>query len=113
MTQIKELQELVKEFIAARDWQKFHTPKNIAMSIAIESAELMEIFQWYTNEECSSPEFIEENRKDIEDEVADVLIYMISFVNKLNINIEEVIKRKMSRNEHRFPIDKVKGKLGY
>ena len=111
MTQIQELQDLVKNFIAKRDWQQFHTPKNIAMSIAIESAEVMEIFQWYTNEQCSDPEFIENNRENIEDELADVLIYTISMINKLDIDMVNIIKRKMARNEFRFPIEKVKGKL--
>ena len=112
MSEFKELQEIIADFIKRRDWDKFHNPKNIVMSVAIEVGELMEIFQWYTNEECSNPEFIEKNRKEIEDEVADVLIYTLSLANICKLDLHSIIKNKMNRNETRFEVNRVKGKLG-
>lgn len=109
MSDIKTLQEKVDNFIKERDWEQFHTPKNIAMSVAIEAAELMEHFQWYTTQQ--SLEIIEDNRAEIEDEVADVMIYLLSFANTCNIDLFKAVTRKMERNNGRFPIEKVKGKF--
>lgn len=107
MSDIKDLQEKVAKFITERDWNQFHSPKNIAMSIAIESAEIMEIFQWRTTEE--SKEIIEKKRAEIEDEVADVMIYLLSFVNVCNIDLYNAVIKKIERNKKRFPIEKVYG----
>ena len=109
----KELKELVKLFIEERNWEKYHTPKNLAMSISIESAEIMELFQWYTNEEA-----LEKVRKDskvklaLEDELADVLIYCLSLSNTCEIDLTSAIRKKLKTNEKRFPIDIVAGRLG-
>ena len=111
MSDIKDLQEKVANFIAERDWGQFHSPKNIAMSIAIESAELMEIFQWCTTEASLSTELIENKRAAIEDEVADIMIYLLSFVNVSKIDLYNAVLKKISRNNERFPIEKVKGKF--
>ena len=112
MDEIIQLQTLVADFVKARDWNKFHTPKNLAMSISIESAEILEVFQWMTSVESSKPQIIEKFRNEIEDEVADVMIYLIAFVNKCKINLDDVVRKKLTRNEKRFPINNVKGKLG-
>ena len=111
MSDIKELQEKVAHFISERDWDQFHSPKNIAMSISIESAELMEIFQWRTTEDSRSLELLEQKRAEIEDEVADVMIYLLSFVNVCNIDLFEAVTKKIERNQTRFPIEKVYGKF--
>jgi NTP pyrophosphatase (non-canonical NTP hydrolase) len=111
MSEIQELRQIVKKFVSERDWNKFHSPKNLSMSISIEAAEIMELFQWYTNDESNSPNFIEEHRNQIEDEIADVFIYLLSFVNVCNIDLKNAVVSKMKRNETRFPIEKVKGKL--
>ncbi|WP_455462962.1 nucleotide pyrophosphohydrolase [Candidatus Hodarchaeum mangrovi] len=104
---------LVKSFIQRRNWTQYHTPKNLAMSIAIEAAELMELFQWYTIEEsvsmvASNPDL----RIKLEDEIADILIYCISLSERANLNLEMIIKKKLDRNENRFPVEIVSGKLG-
>ena len=109
MSDIKDLQEKVAQFIAERDWNQFHSPKNIAMSIAIESAELMEIFQWRTIEESQKTELLEAKREDIEDEVADIMIYLLSFVNVTKIDLYKAVVNKIDRNQSRFPIEKVFG----
>lgn len=109
----KDLKFLVKSFIQRRNWTQYHTPKNLAMSIAIEAAELMELFQWYTIEEsvsmvASNPDL----RIKLEDEIADILIYCISLSERANLNLEMIIKKKLDRNENRFPVEIVSGKLG-
>ncbi|MHA1974772.1 MAG: nucleotide pyrophosphohydrolase [Candidatus Hodarchaeales archaeon] len=109
---LKELQGIVADFIAARDWTKYHTPKNLAMSISIESAELMEIFQWFTNEEAQKIASNEEVLVKMKDELADIVIYCLSLCDRTNINLEEAIREKMKRNEKRFPIEIVSGRLG-
>lgn len=109
MSDIKILQDKVAKFIGERDWNQFHSPKNISMSISIEAAELMEHFQWRTTEE--SRDIIEKKRTEIEDEVADVMIYLLSFVNVCNIDLFSAVTKKIERNQTRFPIEKVKGKF--
>lgn len=102
-TTLAELKTLVAEFIAARQWEKYHTSKNLAMSIAIESAELMEHFQWLEPEEVQKLLADPETRAEIGDELADVLIYAISFAIQADLDISEIVQKKMSRNEIRFP----------
>jgi len=110
---LNELKRLVKIFIHERNWQQYHTPKNLAMSISIESAEIMELFQWYTNEES-----LEKIRNDpklklaLEDELADVLIYCLSMSNTCEIDLTNAIRKKLKTNEKRFPSDIVSGRLG-
>ncbi len=97
-----ELKEKVKIFVAQRNWQEFHSPKNLAMSISIEAAELMEHFQWLGLEE--SKDYLQDakNHDEVAMELADVLIYCMSFANTCNIDISEAISKKMAINEIRF-----------
>ena len=111
MSDIKILQEKVQNFIQKRDWEQFHSPKNVSMSIAIESAELMELFQWRTTQESSMKDLISKKRPEIEDEVADIMIYLLSFVNVCEIDLYDAVIKKIERNKTRFPIEKVKGKF--
>ena len=96
------LKKVVQEFVKERDWEKFHNPKNLSMSIAIESAELMELFQWKSIEESVNG-LSSEDRANIKDEVADIMIYCLSLCNKLNIDIEEAILKKMEKNKKKYP----------
>lgn len=110
---INNLIQRVAEFVEERDWTKFHTPKNLAMSIAIESAEIMELFQWLTVEE--SIELVGSNEKvkhELEGELADVMIYCLSLSNVCDIDISTAIMRKLDHNKIRFPIEVVSGRLG-
>lgn len=111
MSDIKELQDKVSQFISERDWNQFHSPKNVAMSIAIEAAELMEIFQWRTTQDSSSEEILAKKKAEIEDEVADVMIYLLSFVNVCKIDLYTSVVKKIERNRTRFPTEKVKGRF--
>lgn len=102
-TTVKELRQLVREFVAARNWERFHQSKNLAMSIAIEAAELLEHFQWVTDGEGQDLLLNEEQKAEIGAELADVLIYCISFANQAGLDISQIIRDKMAKNELRFP----------
>ena len=96
------MDELISEIIKfrnERDWKKFHTHENLAKSISIESAELLEQFQWQN----------EYNEEEIADELADVLIYCIYMASAMNLDINEIILNKMAKNAIKYPIDKSKG----
>lgn len=103
-TTIAELRAAVARFVAARAWQGYHTPKNLAMSIAIEAAEIMEHFQWLTVQEGQDQMAEPAKRAEVADELADVLIYCLSFANSSGIDISSAIRTKLARNESRFPI---------
>ncbi len=96
----KETHERIIRFSADRDWDKFHTPANLAKSIVIEANELLECFQW--NDE-------EFNLEHVKEELADVLVNSINLVDKLNLDIDEIINKKMEQNEKKYPVDKIKG----
>lgn len=110
-TPVAELVDLVRQFIAERDWGRYHSPKNLTMAIAIEAAELMEHFQWLTVEEASALADDPDHRAEIEDELADVLIYCFSLAAGLGIDVSTAVRRKMARNEQRFPVDGWRGRL--
>lgn len=92
-----------------RDWSKFHTPKNLAVSIAIEAAELMEHFQWKTDEESneylSSPKF-----EDVKDEIADIASYLLFLSHDLGLDLNRAILDKVKKNELKYPVSKCRGK---
>ena len=101
---IAYLREAVWQFVAARHWEGYHTPKNLAMSIAIEAVEIMEHFQWLTPEESRRYLQDPETRAAVADELADVLIYCLSLANQGGIDLSAAVQAKLARNEERFPI---------
>ena len=108
---IEEIKAVVKKFVDERDWEKFHSPKNLSMSISIEASELMELFQWLTLDE-SKEKMIKGNLRDEAiDEIADVMIYAISFCIRNKIDISEAIFQKMKKNEKKYPADKYRGRF--
>jgi NTP pyrophosphatase (non-canonical NTP hydrolase) len=111
-TTVGALRTAVHEFVAARDWYQYHSPKNLAMSIAIEAAEIMEHFQWITPEEAAARMGDDHTRAEVADELADVLIYCLSFANSTGIDVSEAVHKKLARNEDRFPVAVVRGRLG-
>lgn len=112
-TTIADLCALVRRFVSDRQWQHFHDPKNLSASIAIEAAELMEIYQWLTREQALALSQDPRVRHDTSEELADVLIYCLSLANALEIDISRAIQEKMAINERRFPADTVRGQLGH
>jgi NTP pyrophosphatase (non-canonical NTP hydrolase) len=107
---IYELTELIRRFVRRRDWGKFHSPKNLSMSIAIEAAELMEKFQWLTAEESKRLLHNRKDRREIEHELADIATYIFDFCDIAGIDIARSITAKMKLNEKRYPVRRVKGK---
>jgi dCTP diphosphatase len=99
---IKELTHEVRSFADARDWHKFHTPKNLAMALAGEAGELLAEFQWLTPEESTVSSLSVEQKKAIELEIADVQIYLLRLADVLNIDIAAVVRDKIQINESRF-----------
>ncbi len=108
---LTEMSQKIKKFIEERDWAQFHSPKNLSMSIAIEAAELMEHFQWANTDEESRK--IMDNaaqRGAIEDEIADIAIYLLDFCHLYGVNLEDVIQKKLEKNSKKYPCVLVKGK---
>ena len=99
---LDELQKLLDEFIAQRNWEVYHRPKNLSMSVAIEAAELMEHFQWCDKD---PQDFSEEEKKEIGEEMADVLHYLLRLASVLGIDLYEASKAKIAKNRKRFPVE--------
>jgi dCTP diphosphatase len=109
-TTLADLRQRVADFVAARDWQQFHVPRNLSVAIAVEAAELMEHFQWLTQEQALVALEDEEKRAAVVDELADVLIYGLSLANALDVDVSTALLGKLTRNEQRFPIEKWRGR---
>ena len=97
----QETLDRIRKFTEDRDWDKFHSPANLAKSISIEANELLECFQW--DEEHY-------NIDEVKEELADVLVYCRNMLDKLNLDEDEIVNAKMSQNEAKYPINKAKGK---
>ena len=96
----KKTIERIRKFTEDRDWDQFHSPANLAKSIVIEAAELLECFQW------SDTEY---NLQHIKEELADVLVYSQNLLDKLELDVDEIVNMKMEQNEVKYPVDKAKG----
>jgi dCTP diphosphatase len=110
-TTVGALRQAVAAFVKDRDWQPFHNPKNLSMSIAIEAAELMECFQWLTPEEAQAVVEDPAGRAAVADELADVLIYGLSLSNALDLDISSAVLGKLQTNERRYPADAFRGRF--
>ncbi len=111
-TSITTIQQAVRDFRDARDWQQFHSPKNLSMSIAIEAAELMEHFQWLTTEETINlVQQDGEAKLAIAEELADVLIYCLSLADILNCDVAGIIFDKLAKNEQKYPAEHYRGRF--
>jgi NTP pyrophosphatase (non-canonical NTP hydrolase) len=102
MNEIQHLAVEIKKFADARDWEQFHTPKNLSMAVAGEAGELVAEFQWLTAEQSSRSNMSSEKLKDVELEIADVAIYLIRLADVLGVDISEVVRKKLAINETRF-----------
>jgi NTP pyrophosphatase (non-canonical NTP hydrolase) len=103
---VSELQRRLSAFAAARDWERFHTPKNLATALVVEAGELAEIFQWLTPEQ--SFEVMQDTKKaeQVRDEVADVLSYLLQLATACGVDPLVALAEKIERNESRFPATK-------
>ncbi|KAF1301630.1 MULTISPECIES: nucleotide pyrophosphohydrolase [Enterococcus] len=96
--------EKINQFREERDWRQFHNEKDLALSISLEAAELLELFQWKTSEEAK------ENPERLKEELADVLIYSYMMADNLNFDIDEIIEEKLQKNAQKYPVEKSRGK---
>jgi len=111
-TRVADLRDLCGRFVAERAWETFHSPKNLAMSIAIEAAEIMEHVQWLTDEESRALVRDAPAHQALADELADVVIYCLMLANSAQIDISRAVQGKLTRNQKRFPPEVVRGKVG-
>lgn len=108
MTDLDELQKRVVGFRDARDWKQFHNPKDVAISLALEAAEVMEHFQWKSPQEIEK--HLKSHRAEFEDEVIDVLYWVLLLAHDNNINLKRAFERKMKQNNKKYPVAKAKGR---
>lgn len=104
---IDDIQQRLTAFAAERDWEKFQSPKNLSMALSVEASELLEHFQWLTEEE--SHQISGEELKAVSYELADIFMYTLLTAKRMNINLVTAVNEKIALNEKRFPVDKVKG----
>jgi NTP pyrophosphatase (non-canonical NTP hydrolase) len=104
---LEQLRQRIAEFAAARDWDQFHSPKNLAMALIGEAGEVIEHFQWLT--ETQSQQLSAEKQQAVSHELADVLIYLIRLADKLEIDLITAAYQKIELNERRYPTERVKG----
>lgn len=114
---LKTLTNKLREFAAVRDWDQFHSPKNLSMALIVEAAELVEHFQWLTEEQtrqlCRSlaegKETLHKKHQEIAYELADIFIYLIRIADKLGVDLVQTAEEKIVLNEKKYPIEKAKG----
>lgn len=108
-SEIKKLQKMLLKFRKERNWRKFHTPRNLAISLAIEVSEVLEHFQWKTEEEIEEYIKDREKQQELGEEIADVAIYLLLLANETNIDIKKAVENKIKKNDEKYPENKVRG----
>ena len=104
---IAKLLEAIRNFNHERDWDQFHTPKNLSTALMIEAAELAEIFQWMTGDESNEPG--DKKLQHAQDEIGDVVIYLLNLADKLGVDPLEAALKKLDRNAEKYPVEKARG----
>ncbi|MBC7624332.1 MAG: nucleotide pyrophosphohydrolase [Aeromicrobium sp.] len=107
MTDLESLRDQIRTFAAERDWDQFHSPKNLASALGVEAAELLEKFQWLT--EAQSQALPPDTLEGVKHEVADVLLYLIRISDKLGIDLIAAAQAKMALNAQKYPVDLARG----
>ena len=109
-TTVAELREAMRRFVALRDWEQFHSPKNLAMGLAVEAAELMEHFLWIDNEASRQVGRDPNKVGEVADEMADVACYLLALSNTLGIDLSEAIGSKLAKNALKYPVEQSRGR---
>lgn len=104
---LKDLQAMIRKFVDERDWDQFHNPKDLSISLSLEASEVLEHFQWKNAEEMARHS--KDNKAEIGDELADVFYWILLLANKLDINLIRAFEEKMVKNEIKYPIEKSNG----
>lgn len=107
MRDLDELRQRVRAFVAERDWDRFHSPKNLAMALSVEASELVELFQWLTEEESTTLDA--ERRRRVAEEMADVLWFLVRLADRLDVDLLAAAEAKLSANAEKYPADRVRG----
>ena len=103
---LKKINQKIKSFVKARDWDQFHSPKNLSMALSVEASELVEIFQWLKESDLKQVD-----KEKVADEIADIFFYLIRISQKMNIDIEKSFYKKMTKNVKKYPIKLSRGKF--
>lgn len=111
-TTVADLRRCVADFVAERDWRQFHAPKNLAMSMAIEAAELMEHFQWISEDQSRQLAADPRRLGEVADELADVVCYALAMANELGLDLSTAVRQKMVKNVQKYPANEFRGRYG-
>ncbi|MBC7711844.1 MAG: nucleotide pyrophosphohydrolase [Rhizobacter sp.] len=106
---LEKLKTEVDKFASDRDWDQFHSVKNLSMALSVESSELLEIFQWMTEEESNLVKNNPAKLEKVEDEAADIFVYLLRLTGKLNIDLEKAVINKMKKNAEKYPVELSRG----
>jgi NTP pyrophosphatase (non-canonical NTP hydrolase) len=109
---IEQLRDLMRRFVRERDWEQFHAPKNLSMSLAIEAAELMEHFQWLTVEQSRALAADPARLAAVGEELADVICYALALANELGLDVATIVRDKMAKNAIKYPAEQYRGRYG-
>jgi len=110
MAEIEDLRQRLREFAQARDWEQFHSPKNVAMALIVEAAELVEHFQWMSEEDSLVLDSV--RKEEVALEMADIFIYLLRIADRLDIDLAAATRCKIDINEGRYPVETSRGKAG-
>jgi NTP pyrophosphatase (non-canonical NTP hydrolase) len=106
---LSQLREALRQFAAERDWNQFHSPKNLASALSVEASELLEIFQWLTEEQSRS--LTPEQHVHVREEMADVLNYLVRLADKLDVDLLAAAREKIDKNALKYPVEKSRGSM--
>jgi len=104
----EKINKEIKSFVDERDWDQFHSPKNLSMALSVEASELVEIFQWLNDKDIDDNK--DKIHQAVKDEVVDIFYYAVRMCQKMDINLEDAFYEKMKKNKEKYPADKFKGK---
>lgn len=107
---LQELKDAIQAFASERDWEQFHTPKNLSMAIAAEAAELMEHFLWHDGQQSFDVLENPKKHQEIAEELADIIIFSLEFANITQLDVASIIRDKMKANAEKYPVEKAKGR---
>ncbi len=106
---LEALKLRLREFAAERDWQQFHSPKNLAMALIVEAAELVEHFQWLSERQSESENLSPQRRQEVAHELADILVYLVRLADRLDIDLLQSVDEKLKLNAEKYPAERVRG----
>jgi dCTP diphosphatase len=107
MDEQQQLTNLIRAFVAERDWSQYHSPKNLSMALSVEVSELVEIFQWLTEQQSANLDSAK--LAEAQDELADIYYYLLRLSDVLGIDLKKALSKKMQKNAEKYPADKVRG----